>query len=102
MGFIYPTQLYPPQTHLFDTPNKHLGKHAKMQRSKESQTGGTKQDKHINITQSGERCESSTPTPQKCISQMVTSKQALRRTYVTTQASGPKDQQTQNHGGHKA
>ena len=93
MSFIYPTQLYPPQTHLFDTPNKHLGKHAKMQRSKESQTGGTKQDKHINIAWSGERGVSSIPTPWRCISQVVTPKQALEGTNVTTQASGPKDQQ---------
>ena len=33
---------------------------------------------------------------------MVTSKQALEGTNVTTQASGPKDRQAQAYGGHKA
>ena len=57
--------------------------------------GGTsKQDKHINITQSGEKCVSNTPTPQGYNSQVVTSNQSLRGIDVTTQE--------QAHGGHKA
>ena len=35
-------------------------------------------------------------------SQVVTPKQTTRGTNATTQASGPKDQQAQVHGGHKA
>ena len=36
------------------------------------------------------------------VSQVVTSKQAIRGTDATAQASGPKDQQAQVHGVHKA
>ena len=53
--------------------HKHVGKRAKMQRSKESQVAQSKQGKHNIITQSGERCVSSTPTSQRCVSQAVTS-----------------------------
>ena len=62
----------------------------------------SKQGKHINITRSEERCESSTPTPWRCISQVVTSKQALAGTNANTQASGLKDQQAQTPGRYKA
>ena len=66
-----------------------------MHRSKKSQTGGTsKQDKHINIPRSGEKCVSSTPTPWGCNLQVVTSNQSLRVMDATTQA--------QAHGWHKA
>ena len=47
----------------------------------------SKQGKHINIAQSGGRYVSSTPTPQRCISQVVTSKQTLGGMVVTMQAS---------------
>ena len=42
------------------------------------------QGKHINITRGGERCKVSAPTPQRCISQVVTSKQTLGGTDVAT------------------
>ena len=68
-----------------------------MQRCKEAKkakrVAQSKQGKHINISRSGERRESSTPTPRECISQVVTSKQTLGRMDVTTQA--------QAHRGHK-
>ena len=71
---------------------------ASMQRCKEAKkakrVAQRKHGKHINIAWSGERCKSSTPTPQRCISQVVTSKQTLGRKDVTTQA--------QAHRGHKA
>ena len=44
----------------------------------------SKQGKHINITWGGERCESGTPTPWRCISQTVTSKQTLEETDIAT------------------
>ena len=50
----------------------------------------SKQGKHINITWSRERCVLSTPTPQRCISQVVASEQALGGTDVTTQSKLPK------------
>ena len=61
----------------------------------------SKQGKHI-IAQSGEVYVSSKPTSQRCVSQMVSHKQATSKTDATTQASGPKDQQAQAHGGHQA
>ena len=79
---------------------------ASVQRCKEAKkvkrVAQSKQGKHINIIQSGEKGVSSTPTPGRCISQVVTSKQALGGTKVTTQASGPKDRQAQANGGNKA
>ena len=74
--------------------HEHVGKRAKMQKKqrKPNMVAPSKKGKHINIAQSGERHESSTPTPRRCISQVVTSKQTLRGTNVSTQA--------QNHGGH--
>ena len=79
---------------------------ASVQRCKETKKAKllaqSKQDKHINIARSEERCVSSTPTTRRCISQVVTSKQALGGTDVTTQASGPKDQQAQAYGGKKS
>ena len=51
--------------------HEHVGKHAKMQRSNESQAGGTKQARQA---WSEEKCVSSTPTSQRCISRVVTSK----------------------------
>ena len=66
-----------------------------MQRCKEAKkakwVAQSKQGKHNIIAQSGERCASSTPTSQRCVSQAVTSKQA----------SGPKDRQAQAHEGQK-
>ena len=63
---------------------------ASVQRCKESkkakQVAQSKQGKHINITQSGERRVLGTPTPRACISQVVTSKQTLEGMDVTTQA----------------
>ena len=44
-----------------------------------------KQDKHINIARSGERCKSSTPAPRRCISQVVTSKQRCDHTSTSLQ-----------------
>ena len=44
----------------------------------------SKQGKHINITQSREKCVSSTPTPRRCVSQVVTPKLALGRMDATT------------------
>ena len=71
---------------------------ASMQRCKEAkkakQVAHSKQGKYINIAQSGEGCELVTPTPWGCISQVVTPKQTLEGTVVTTQA--------QAHGRHKA
>ena len=62
-----------------------------MQRCKEAKktkrVKQSKQGKHINIAQSGEKCASSTPTPWRCISQVVASKQTLGGMDVTTQAS---------------
>ena len=49
----------------------------------------SKQGKHINITWSGEKCVPSTPTPQRCISQVVASKQTLGGTDATTQSKLP-------------
>ena len=46
----------------------------------------SKQGKQINIARSGEKCVSSTPTPQRCVSQVVTPKQTLGRTDATTQS----------------
>ena len=66
--------------------NEHVGKHAKMHKSEESQTGSTKQEKQAH---SRERCVSSTPTPRRCISQVVTSKQALGGTNAATQSKWP-------------
>ena len=54
----------------------------------------SKQGKHINVAQSGERYVSSTPTPWGCISQMVTPNQSLGGMDATTQA--------QAYGGRKA
>ena len=68
-----------------------VGKGANMQRSKESQTGGAKQAYQHRMEQ--RRCKSSTPTPRRYISQVVTSKQTLGGTNVATHA--------QAHGGHK-
>ena len=68
---------------------------AKMQKAKKAKrVAQSKQGKHINIARSGERCVSSTPTPRRCISQVVTSKQALGVTNETIQE--------QAHNGHKA
>ena len=53
----------------------------------------SKKGNHINIGPSKERRESSTPTPWRCISQMVTFEQNLGGTDVTLQA--------QAHRGHK-
>ena len=65
-----------------------------MQRCKEAEkakrVAQSKQGKHINIAWSRETCVSSTPTPRRCITQVVTSKWSTRGTYVTTQASGLK------------
>ena len=50
--------------------HEHVSKHAKMQRSKESQIGGiaqTRQAYNI-IAWSGEMCVSSTPTSRRCVS----------------------------------
>ena len=79
--------------------HEHVGKHAKMQSSNESQTAGTKQARQA---WSEEKCVSSTPTSQRCISRVVTSKQTTRGTDATTQVSGLKDRQAQTHGAHKA
>ena len=75
--------------------HEHVGKRAKMRRGKKSQKGGTKQarKKYQLCIKWRERCVSSTPTLQRCISQVATSKQALRGTDATIHASGPKDQQ---------
>jgi len=54
----------------------------------------SKKGKHIDIAQSGERHESSAPTPWRCISQAATPNQTLGGTDATTQE--------QAHGGHKA
>ena len=51
----------------------------------------SKQGKHMNIARNEERCESSTRTPQSCISQVVTSKQALGGMDANAQANGLKD-----------
>ena len=72
--------------------HEHVDKCAKMQRNKESQTGAqSTQGKQNIITQNGEGYALSTPTSQRCVSQMVTSKEAIRGMDATTQASGPKD-----------
>ena len=83
--------------------HEHIGKRAKMQRSKESQTGGIKQARQASITTHGAEkgYTSNKLISRRCISQAVTSKQATRRTNATTQASGPKDRQVQAHGVHK-
>ena len=82
--------------------HEHVGKRAKMQRRKESQMGGqSKQGKHIH-TWSGERvCIKQTDTMEVYLTSGRI-QQATKGTNATTQASGPKDQQTQTHGGHKA
>ena len=68
-----------------------------MERRKEAKkakrVAQSKQGKHINIAQSEEGCEPVTPTPWGCISQVVTPKQTIGGTDVTTQALA--------HGGHK-
>ena len=78
--------------------NSCMNMQASVQRCKEAKktkwVAQSKQDKHSNITQSRERCVSSTPTPWKCILQVVTSEQALGETNATTQE--------QAHEEHKA
>ena len=68
--------------------HEHVGKRVKKQRSKEAKEAKwvtqNKQGKHNNIVQSEERCVPSTPTPRRCISQVVTSKQTLGGTNATT------------------
>ena len=62
-----------------------------MQRCKEAKkakrVAQSKQGKHINIGRSEEKCESSATTPQRCISQVVTSKGTLGGKDVTIQAN---------------
>jgi len=55
-----------------------------IEERKAKRVAQNKQGKHINIAWGGERCESGTPTPQRCISQVVTSKQTLGGTNVAT------------------
>ena len=66
---------------------------ASVQRCKDAKkikrVAQSKQGKYIYITRSGERCESSTPTPRRCISQVVTPKQARGGMYATTQSKWP-------------
>jgi len=72
--------------------HEHVGKRAKMQRNKESQTGAqSTQGKQNIIARNGEGHALSTPTSQRYVSQMVTSKEAIRGMDANTQASGPKD-----------
>ena len=54
---------------------------------KAKQVAQSKEGKHINIARNGERCVSSTLTPQRYISQVVTPNQSLRGMDVTTQAN---------------
>ena len=86
--------------------NSCMNMQASVQRYKEAKkakrVAQSKQGKHVNVAWSGERCASRTLTPWRCISQVVTSKQALEGTDVTTQASGPKYQQAQAYRRHKA
>ena len=69
--------------------HEHVGKRAKMQKKqrKPNMVAPSKKGKHINIAQSGERHESSTPTPRRCISQVATPNQSQRGMDATTQAS---------------
>ena len=63
---------------------RHSCKDAK-EAKKAKRVAPSKQGKNINIARSGERCESSTPTSQRCISQVVTPHQATRGMDVTIQ-----------------
>ena len=69
--------------------HEHVGKRAKMRKKQRKPNGvaPSKKGKHINIAQSGERHESSTPTPRRCISQVATPNQSLGGMDATTQAS---------------
>ena len=67
-------------THRF--MHEHLGKRAK----KAKQVAQSKQGKNINIIGSREGCVSSTPTPRRCISQIVTPNLSLGEMDTTTQA----------------
>ena len=86
--------------------HEHVGKRAKMQRCKEAKktkwVAQSEQGKYNIIVRDVKKYVSSTPTSQRCVSQAIISKQATRGTDATTQASGPKDQQAQAHGGQKA
>ena len=73
--------------------HEHVGKRAKMQRSKEKPNGWHKASK-ASITTSHEAKKgyaASKPTPRRWISQVVTPKQSIRGANATTQASGLKD-----------
>ena len=62
-----------------------------MQRSKESQTGGTKQARQ-DSTERRKGMHQANQHHGDVFSQVVTPKQAINETDATTQASGPKDQ----------
>ena len=72
--------------------HEHVGKRAKMQRSKESQMGGAKQARQAYQHRTKQRkvCIELINTPE-VFSQVVKFKQASGGMDVTTQASGPKD-----------
>ena len=83
--------------------HEHVGKRAKrVHRSKESQTGGTKQAWQATLHRVEKGYASSKPASQGCISQLVTSKQSTKGTDATTHANGLRDRQAQAYGGHKA
>ena len=74
-----------------------------MQRSKESQTCGTKQARQAYQHRTEQRnvCIKNTNTTKVYLTSGCI-QQATRGMDETTQATGPKDRQAQTHGGHKA
>ena len=81
----------------------HVGKHAKKQKNKESQTGGTKQARQAwhHHVEWRKLCIKHTNITEMCLTSGQI-QQAIGGTDATTQASGLKDQQAQAHRGHKA
>ena len=65
--------------------HEHVGKHAKMQRSKESQTNGTKQARQAERhTKQRKGMHKENQHHKDVFSQVVTPKQAINRTDTTT------------------
>ena len=83
--------------------HEHIGKCAKMQRNKESQT---RWHRASNASRSSHGVEEGMHRANQhhgdTFSQMVTSKQAIRGADMTKQPSGPKGQQAQTYGVNKA
>ena len=86
------------QGHMYE----HIGKCAKMQRNKESQTGWHKASKaSISSHEVEKGMHQANPHHRDVFSQMVATKQTTGGMDATKQTNGPKGQQAQTHRGHK-